>query len=56
MKRCHFIGIDEHCQFCEIAVVNAAAEVVQSDATRKKAEHPGHSRANPGNSRQTPVN
>jgi transposase len=31
MKRRHFIGIDTHCQFCEIAVVNAAGNVVQRD-------------------------
>jgi transposase len=31
MKRSHFIGIDVHCQFCEIAVVNAAGTVVSRD-------------------------
>jgi len=31
MKRSHFIGIDVHCQFCELAVVNAAGQVVQRD-------------------------
>jgi transposase len=31
MKRRHFIGIDTHCQFCEIAVVNSAEELVQRD-------------------------
>lgn len=31
MKRYYFIGIDVHCQFCEIAAVNAAAEVVHRD-------------------------
>jgi transposase len=31
MKRSHFIGIDVHCQFCEIAVLNAAGKVVQRD-------------------------
>jgi transposase len=31
MKRNHFIGIDVHCQFCEIAVLNPAGEVVQLD-------------------------
>src|ERR1051326_3360117 len=28
MKRGHFIGMDTHCQFCEIAVVNQAGELV----------------------------
>jgi transposase len=28
MKRAHFIGMDTHCQFCEIAVVNSAGELV----------------------------
>jgi transposase len=28
MKRRHFIGIDVHCQFCEIAVVDAVGNVV----------------------------
>jgi transposase len=28
MKRSHFIGIDVHCPFCEIAVVNSAGAVV----------------------------
>jgi transposase len=28
MKRRHFIGIDVHCQFCEIAVTDAAGKVV----------------------------
>jgi len=31
MKRRHFIGVDSHCQFCEIAVVNACGEVVRRD-------------------------
>ena len=31
MKRAHFIGVDVHCQFCEIAVVTAAGKVVQRD-------------------------
>jgi transposase len=31
MKRSHFIGIDVHCQFCEIAVLNAAGNVVQRE-------------------------
>src|ERR1700737_3560815 len=31
MKRNHFIGIDVHCQFCEIAELNPAGEVVQRD-------------------------
>jgi hypothetical protein len=31
MKRGHFIGIDVHCQFCEIAVVDAAGKVVQRE-------------------------
>ncbi len=31
MKRSHFIGIDVHCQFCEIAVVNATGKVVHRD-------------------------
>jgi transposase len=31
MKRNHFIGIDVHCQFCEIAVINATGKVVQRD-------------------------
>ena len=29
MKRCHYIGLDAHCQFTEMAVVNARGEVVQ---------------------------
>jgi transposase len=29
MKRGHFIGMDTHCQFCEVAVIDAAGEVVQ---------------------------
>jgi len=29
MKRSHFIGIDVHCQFCQIAVINSAGAVVQ---------------------------
>jgi transposase len=41
MKRDHFIGIDVHCQFCEIAVVTAAGQVVQRDrcATTVAALH-----------------
>jgi hypothetical protein len=31
MKRRHFIGIDVHCQFCEIAVVNSTGKVVDRD-------------------------
>jgi len=31
MKRRHFIGMDCHCQFCEIAVVDVAGRVVQRD-------------------------
>jgi transposase len=31
MKRSHFIGIDVHCQFCEIAVVNSAGAVVSRE-------------------------
>jgi transposase len=31
MKRSHFIGIDVHCQFCEIAVVNGSGKVVHRD-------------------------
>jgi transposase len=31
MKRGHFIGVDVHCLFCEIAVVTAAGKVVQRD-------------------------
>jgi transposase len=33
MKRGHFIGMDVHCQFCEIAVVNGAGEVVRRERT-----------------------
>jgi len=31
MKRSHFIGIDVHCQFCEVAVVNSGGTVVHRD-------------------------
>jgi len=31
MKRRHFIGIDVHCQFCEIAVVDTVGKVVLRD-------------------------
>lgn len=31
MKRGHFIGMDTHCQFCEIAVVDARGDVVLRD-------------------------
>jgi transposase len=31
MKKVHFIGIDVHCQFCEIAVLNASGQVVLRD-------------------------
>ena len=31
MKRGHFIGMDTHCQFCEIAVVNHSGAVVRRD-------------------------
>jgi transposase len=27
MKRCHFIGMDVHCQFCELVMVNSGGEV-----------------------------
>ena len=29
MKRGHFIGMDVHCQFCEIEVLNARGKLVQ---------------------------
>jgi transposase len=29
MKRCHFIGVDSHCPFCEIAVVDSRGGVIQ---------------------------
>lgn len=29
MKRCHFIGLDAHCQFTEMAVVGPSGQVVQ---------------------------
>ena len=29
MKRDHFIGMDVHCQFCELAVLNASGKVVE---------------------------
>jgi hypothetical protein len=28
MKRCHFIGVDVHCQFSEVAAINASGRVV----------------------------
>src|SRR5215467_7217088 len=31
MKRGHFIGMDTHCQFCEIAVVNHSGALVRRD-------------------------
>jgi transposase len=31
MKKAHFIGIDVHCQFCEIAVLSPSGKVVQRD-------------------------
>ena len=31
MKRRHFIGIDVHCQFCEMAVVDAVGNVMYRD-------------------------
>jgi hypothetical protein len=31
MKRTHFIGIDVHCQFCEIAVLTTAGQLVRRD-------------------------
>lgn len=31
MKRTHFIGIDVHCQFCELAVLTAAGKVVRRE-------------------------
>jgi transposase len=31
MKRGHFIGIDVQCQFCEIAVITTAGQVVRRD-------------------------
>jgi transposase len=31
MKRGHFIGMDTHCQSCEVAVVNSCGELVQRD-------------------------
>jgi transposase len=31
MKRCHFIGIDVHSQFCEIAVITTTGKVVHRD-------------------------
>src|SRR6516225_11311184 len=31
MKRGHFIGMDTHCQFCELAVVNHSGAVVRRD-------------------------
>lgn len=33
MKRGHYIGMDVHCQFCEIAVVDANGKVVQREHT-----------------------
>jgi transposase len=33
MKRGHFIGVDVHCQFCEIAVVNAEGNLVARTRT-----------------------
>jgi predicted NBD/HSP70 family sugar kinase len=32
MRRGHFIGIDTHCEFCELAVVNSAGQVVRRDS------------------------
>jgi len=31
MKRAYFIGMDTHCQFCEIAAVNTRGDVVERD-------------------------
>lgn len=31
MKRTHFIGIDVHCQFCEVAVITDAGQLVRRD-------------------------
>src|SRR5262249_59698941 len=31
MKRAYFIGMDTHCQFCEVAAVNAGGTVVARD-------------------------
>jgi transposase len=31
MNRSHFIGVDVHCQFCEIAVVNGSGKVVHRE-------------------------
>src|ERR1700687_267821 len=31
MKRHHFIGMDTHCQFCEIAVIDSSGQVVRRD-------------------------
>ena len=31
MKRGHFIGMDTHCQFCELAVVNHSGAVVRRE-------------------------
>lgn len=31
MKRSHFIGIDVHCQFCEVAVIDPAGRVVRRE-------------------------
>ena len=31
MKRAYFIGMDTHCQFCEIAAVNTRGDVVGRD-------------------------
>jgi hypothetical protein len=31
MKHHHFIGMDTHCQFCEIAVIDWSGQVVQRD-------------------------
>ena len=31
MRRTHFIGIDVHCQFCELAVLTAAGQVVRRE-------------------------
>jgi len=31
MKRAYFIGMDTHCQFCEVAAINARGDVVERD-------------------------
>ena len=31
MKPAYFIGMDTHCQFCEVAAINARGDVVERD-------------------------